>query len=292
MNYMREQDSHRHHQVPQHYLKGFGVKPSYQYASINDIWVYTKGGVTPKLEAINDTAFVEDFYKFEREDGEIDYNTYEKFFNNSFESPTIPILNKIRNKQAISNEEKKKLSRYICLMMIRGKFGQKTFFDARINVRIELKENLEKQGCSKDEIVDGIKRLIVIQEEEIKSERDNIRRKEIAEKYADIIHNLNWQFLLAPNSFEFMTCDNPVSWKELDTKQAWLLFPISPQVCLLASFTSCSKHDNWNEVDGFWKIDNTAFERICDKIVRRAMFEVYFSKKAEWMVNFVNNRLN
>jgi hypothetical protein len=289
---MKEQDSHRHHQVPQHYLKGFGVKPSYQYASISDIWVYTKGGVTPKLEAINDTAFVEDFYKFEREDGEIDYNTYEIFFNNSFESPATTILNKIRNKQSISNVEKRKLSRYICLMMIRGKFGQKIFFDGRTIERIELKENLEKQGCSEDETVDGIKQLMFIQEKEIKGERDNIRRKEIAEKYADLIYNLNWQFLLAPNSFEFMTCDNPVSWKELDTEQAWLLFPISPQVCLLASFISYPKHDDWNEEDGFWKIDNTVFEGICDKIVRRAIFEVYFLKKAEWMVNFVNNRLN
>ncbi len=296
MKAKQEKDKHRHHKQPQFYLKGFGVKPSYQYADVSDIWVYKKDileGNNPRLESIKDVGYAPDFYAFEEENGSTNYNKYEYLLMREFEQLATSIIKKIRTFEEIQNTEKSVLSKYISSMMIRGNFGQKIFFDARINAQLELSRDLAFRGYNEIVIREASKQIVSIHEKERKSERDRIRMIEIAKKYADLVNKLCWQFFVAPNDCKFMTSDNPVRWNDLETNQAWVLFTISSKVCLVATQNPYPIHSNWKEIaNEFWEIDNEAFEGISEEIVRHAFFEVYYSKKSAYFVEFVNNRLN
>lgn len=293
----KQQDKHRHHQQPQFYLKGFAADSSNPYQKTSDIWVYKKGepykqALNPSLESVKDTGFTDNFYAFVEKDGSINFNKYEDLLMKEFENTSNPVLEKIRRFEMIDNEEKKVFSRYVTSMKIRGNFGRKLFFDAQINERIEKQQALIRQGWNEEEVSNALKELVIIHEKEWKSERRNLRMVEIAKKYADIIYKLNWQFFLAPDKHYFMTSDNPVSWEEIKTQKAWVLFPIASKICLLASSVLYPKHNNWKERENkFWEIDDEAFEGISEKIVFSAINEMYFSKKSEELVQFINNRI-
>jgi hypothetical protein len=306
MKVEQEQEKHRHHKQPQFYLKGFAAKSSNPYQKTPDIWVYKKGetyvaGKNPSFDSVKDTGYGkdEDFYAFEEEDGTTNYNKYENLLENEFERNAKSILEKLRiNKiprelEELTENDKWNLSKYVCSMKIRGNAGKKIFFDAQIFERLELKQSLYIQGKSESEVLRSLTELVIIHEEERKSERSKIRMVEIARKFTKSVFDLNWQFLLAPDGNEFMTSDNPVVWENITTPQSWIIFPISSKVCLLCTFEPYPKHNNWmEEKKGFWKIDDEAFEGICETIVKNAFFEVYFSKKQESLVKFVNDRLN
>jgi Protein of unknown function (DUF4238) len=297
MTTAKQQDTHKQHKQPQFYLKGFASHSVNPYQKTSDIWVYKKGelfkkGQNPSLESTKDTAFSKDFYAFIEEDGSINYNKYENLLMKDFEQPTIPVLEKIRRSERLDDNEKRIFSRYITSMKIRGNFGKKLFFDTKVMRQIETRQISVRQGCGEEEIKNIVKELLASHDKERESERDKIRMIEIAKKFANVVYKLTWRFFIAPNGCNFMTSDNPVSWEEINTPRAWLLFPISSSICLFASFFPYPKHKNWmEEENGFWAIDDEAFEGICDKLASSAIFEVYFSKEAEWLIKFINNRI-
>ncbi len=293
-----EQPKHRHHKQPQFYLKGFAAKSSNRYQKTPDIWVYKKGeefvaGKNPSLESVKEVGYGEDFYAFENKDGMKDYDKYEDLLRDDFEEPAKTVIEKIRRFEKIDENEKILLSRYVASMMTRGNYGKHVLFQVRQRELKKHRQKLTLEGYSEIEIKKACEELIVSHNIEIKGESDKRVMIESANKLANSIYSLSWCFFLPPNNRVFMTTDIPVLWDYLKTQQSWLLFPISFNVCLYASFEICTKQNNWNEEKkGFWRIDDITFERIREKIVRGAFKEIYCSQKAEWLVKFINNRID
>ena len=288
-----------HHTEPNFYLKGFHSDSD---EGNPKIWVYEKGkpfyeGKTeqlqnPKHRTTKVTAVERDVYSFTKEDGAKDYEKYENLLRDNFEEPAKPMLEKLRRFEMIDDGEKKVFSRYITSMKMRGNFGKQLFYNVSHRILIDEQNNLRSQGIDEKEIEKISIESVENRKKEKDGERDKKRMIELSDK-SDFVCRLNWIFLLAPNSYEFMTSDNPVYWEELNSQRARLLFPIASKICLLATSQPYPKHKSWKvRENGFVEIDSAAIEGIREKIVREARFKVYFSRKAEWLVRFVNSRLN
>jgi len=113
---------------------------------------------------------------------------------------------------------------------------------------------------------------------------------EMADKLIEYLKKMNWRFLVAPKKMKFLTSDKPVYYTKINEYASEVIFPISSEITFLA-FWSNSPNTNWKELkNGFWQIDSKTVEIIRDLIVRSSIKEIYFSRKVEWLVKFVNNR--
>ncbi len=95
--------------------------------------------------------------------------------------------------------------------------------------------------------------------------------------------NMTWKFYIAPENLEYFTSDNPVFSSQLSREEGEVIFPISSNLALYASWQK-GKDRNYERV-----VDKVV-ERVRDIIARIAIKEVYSSQKREWLVKFVNNR--
>lgn len=293
-------EKRNHHVIPKLYLKGFS--PDLHEANPK-VWVYEKGKPffdgknqkleNPRLRTTTKVASRKDFYAFEEIDGSKNYQKYEDILEQNFEKPNDSVLEKIRSFQAIEYEDKEKFSRYITSMILRGKQGQRVFSQAEVALRPEKRNELEKRKLADHEIKDRMEIFVKEQEKEAKGEREIKRKIEIAEKYAGYVCGLNWYFFIAPSRCKFITGDRPVLYNNFLNLGTWLIFPISSDVCLVAMSTPYSKHTNWKDKgNGYWEIDGNNFENLREIIVSSAIFELYFYKKAKWLVAFTNRRLD
>jgi hypothetical protein len=90
----------------------------------------------------------------------------------------------------------------------------------------------------------------------------------------------------------FLTCDNPVYYTGFQNPDIKLYFPISSKVCLFAT--------KINDIDKKWKMQNSQFWLVDDKtiegirsfLIEEAVNEIYCSQKSEWLVKFINNRID
>jgi hypothetical protein len=113
----------KHHKVPRYYLKGFVEKEGEPF-----IWVYRKGlqfgpgriryKHNPYRDSINFVGSEMDYYASTNRDGVVDYETYENILER-LEKPADPVIQKIRNRQMITMDEKVILASYIVLMLKR-----------------------------------------------------------------------------------------------------------------------------------------------------------------------------
>lgn len=291
-----------HHIIPKFYLKGFRSNPLEDNPKI---WVYEKNqsksffdGKNEKLQnpkhlTTEKVARRRDFYAFQEKDGSKNYQKYEDILEQDFEKPNNTVLDKIRSFQIIEDEDKEKFSRYITSMIMRGRSGQRIFFQSKMELREQNLEKLKKQNLSEAETKRKQEEFVTKQEKEAKGEREIKRKIEIAEKYADHICSLNWYFFLAPTPYKFIASDRPVLYNKLLDLETWLLFPISSDVCLLAMKTPYIKHRNWKDKgNGYWEIDDSNFENLREILVYSAVIELYFCKKVKWLVDFINNKLS
>lgn len=289
-----------HHIIPKLYLKGFS--PDSNEASPK-VWVYEKGKQffegtnqkleNPKLRTTTRVAFRKDFYAFEKEDGSKDYQKYEDILEQDFEKPNDIVLEKIRNFQLIDDKDKEKFSRYITSMILRGRTGQWVHSQAKAALLLEKQRELREQKLGESEIKKKLEIFVSEQEKESKGESKIKNLLEIAEKYAYYLYGLNWYFLTAPNLYKFITSDRPVLYNNFLNATTWLIFPISSDVCLMAMASTYSKHKNWKDKgNGYWEIDSINFESLRELIVYSSVIELYYYKKAEWLVEFINKRLS
>src|SRR5262245_5662581 len=112
-----------HHFVPRHYLKGFTDS-----THGTSVWVYRKGQSythggrgrprNPTLTAVKSAGAVKDYYAMETVEGQRIYEAYEDRIGRQ-EEIGIPILRKMRRREALTLSDKVAFSFYIDLMMDR-----------------------------------------------------------------------------------------------------------------------------------------------------------------------------
>jgi Protein of unknown function (DUF4238) len=281
-----EEDKHRHHIQPKFYLKGFAAKSSNPYQRVPDIWVYKKGepyvrGQNPYLDSINNVGYRENFYAFTEDNGATNFNKYENLLMKDFEQKANPVIEKIRRLEEINETEKILLSRYIASMILRGEWWrdkQQESKDRQINLTKEKFNESEK-------IVDEKAKTIWGQDFDLK---DMISR---IGDLSDKILKMNWRFLVAPKDMYYIISDVPVVYSLEENKEC-VIFPISSKVAFLALLTNGSR-GKWRKIsDNFWEVDAKTIEAARSEIATKAIKKVYYSQKAEWLVKFINNRID
>lgn len=286
-----------HHLQPNFYLKGFC---SNSEEGNSKIWVYRKGkqfydGKTeqlqnPKYLTTEKAARKRDFYAFIKEDGTKEFEKYENILRDDFEEPAKSAIEKLRLFEMISEKEKKSLDLYLASMIIRGDWGKNTHIETVEKLASSMNEEYQKT-LKKEENRIKISEIIKNSKESLKcGESYPLSIVTGAKKVAEIIGKMYWRFLIAPDALPFLTSDRPVFYTKLDEEKSEVIFPLSSKVMFSASWIDFT-NKYWKKTENdFWEVnDETVIEeRKC--IASIAIEEVYFSRKAKWLVNFVNNR--
>jgi Protein of unknown function (DUF4238) len=296
----KEQIKKNHHKQPQFYLKGFATKcdcpttPRKFAKPDRSIWVYEKGkpfsennakreNNNPRCQGIENTAFTEYFYAFEEENGTRNSNKYEDLLEQQFEKPANPVIEKIRRFEEIKENEKIHLSRYVASMSTRGEW-----------YRNKQKESIEKGVAEIKLKLEG--------QEDIIDERANLKfsgeffPKDIinqASKLSEDLETMNFQYLIPTNSLKFFTSDCPVFRANNGNEDGFIFMPVSSDIIVCISNNKNVQNPSWiQKSKSFFEIDCKKVVAIRKNIASTAIKEVYYSQKAEWLVKFINNRID
>lgn len=223
------------HYVPKFYLKGFTNN------SDNLIWAYRNGSSKRFKVSLNNIGHEVDFYSPE----------VEEYLANEIEGPANDVIAKIRNREKITDEEKRILTEYLVVFYQRTPHGLNRFKERAPDTIEEMRSNLHQK-------IDEIKRnnpdknaLIKKRKEQIDQILNNFSNdppKEAWLKYIkpdnlpkvkEAIAKKTWRFLTFDLQPAFITCDHPLFFftgMGLGHKHSELTFPISKNVVLWATW--------------------------------------------------------
>lgn len=287
-----------HHLLPNFYLKGFRSDPDEKNPKV---WVYEKGkqfydGKTEQLQnprhlTTEKAARIKDFYAFIKEDGTKEYEKYENLLRDIFEEPAKPIIEKLRQFENVDEEKKEIFSLYVASMITRGIWAKNTHLKTVEELTSSMNEEYQKT-LKKEENKNKIREII-------SKSKEGLKHGEFfpqyiitsSKKVSKVIEKMYWRFLIAPDNLPFLTSDRPVFYTKLDEERSEIMFPISSKVMFSASWIDFTNKYWKKRENNFWQVNEAIVieERKC--IVSHAIKEVYFSRKAKWLVSFVNNRI-
>jgi hypothetical protein len=295
-----------HHKQPNFYLKGFKSSDEGK----EKVWVYEKGkpfydGKTEQLQnpkhlTTEKAARTRDFYAFEKDDGTKDYDKYEDLLEQQFECPATDVISKIRRFEEIDETDKEILSNYIASMITRGEWWREGNKELQKNYVEYMNPEWIKKDFEERLGVPLSKALAQEVQEKFKlaigfgsQERLLEKMIEKIDLLSEHIKKMNWRILVSPDYCKFLTSDNPVWYRKLlDSDFGELFFAISSKAAISISWRMNTDH-KWNRKSKtIWEVDSKATERARNCIVQFALKEVYYSQKAEWLVKFINNRID
>lgn len=279
-----------YHHIPKYYLRGFCDNEN-----PNCVWVYQKGLASPRLQTIINTAA-------EKRRWPMDVESY---LSDKIESPANPILNKIRNHEQITKDEKLIVSVYLEVMIKRvdealnrvktmaPEIMQTTFND----INNELDNALKKHPSESEKIT-----VIRSKFEKIKPKYEHLDSNFLkAIWYGNIppdaklnsaLSTMRWIYLQAGDKQLFLTSDNPVFFFPsfgIGNPNSELTFPISCHITLYASRFMRAKEGQ------YLKVNEPIVREINRRTACNATRFVYFPKNSssvQALANKSNYRLN
>lgn len=269
------------HYIPQYYLNGFSSPKD------ENIWVYEKGNSKVFCSKSKSIANENNYYTSE----------VEKYLANQIESPANAVINKIRERQSISQDDKRKLAIYMTVMLNRvpqSKIRMKKLFPNTIaSLRAQYKKEASKAIAEKPSKADFVKKRLTqimdIFERCSKEIPKDIWLTLISAKNSpnimEHIYKMTWHFMTFDDSPVFITCDNPIFYFQsigIGKPESEITFPISSNIILWA---------NWRKdlSKGYSKIKYQGiFKEINRRTAINATRYVYHSKKENWIQDFIN----
>lgn len=275
------------HYIPQHYLRGF--------ASSNDrmIWTYEKNGTIKFSSYTKNTGHENNYYSPE----------VEMYLANQIEAPANKVIDKIRSRKNLTEEDKTNLATYMVVMLKRVPQS-----------KIRMKEMAPGVAQKQEEKCDQeITKLI--NEHPDKTELLEKRRAEIKqnlEKYSknppkdfwislisperssnviNILQQMTWHFLTFNEYPAFLTCDNPVfyfKWMGIGKSESEVTFPISSDIVLWATWRKDIE-------EKYSEINKQALKEINRRTATNATRFVYHARDESWIPKFIakkNHGLN
>lgn len=268
------------HYIPRYYLKGF--------VSSTDgiIWTYEKNGRKIFKSNVGKTGCENEFYRPD----------IEAFLSNDIENPANAVIDKIRNREKLSDYDKIILSTYMVAMLKRVPQGKIIINELAPNVAQETKDEFDFQ----------ISELIRSYPE--KADLLEKKRKEIADtlnKYAidppkdfwldlinpsrtpnviKLLQMMTWTFLTVDDYPAFLTCDNPIyyfPWMGMGQPNSEVTFPISSNIALLASWSR-------NIIDGYYPVKAQSAREVNRRTASNATRFVYHCRQEKWIHKFIN----
>ncbi len=249
----------RHHFVSAFYLEGFidqGHPPF--------LCLYDKEERSVKDVSAKDAGCRKLFYAFPTKDGGMDTNTLEDIFQ-KLESQVAPLLDKIESRQALTNEERSVLSRFLALSLTRVpnfRMNIADAFQAHVIKQVAMRmahhtgfEEVRQSLTEKGEPIDEEAHTELV--EMMKEGRFNVKMAphsnieiflNLAEDLAPIIHRMEWTYLIPNERYSLVTSDNPVAYADpthslsspygvgLEHRNVELTFPIMQHLALFAKW--------------------------------------------------------
>lgn len=263
----------RPHYIPQFYLEKF--------TDITDddtptpyVWVFERGKKTPYRRAPRNIARKKGFYDVKDFNGEI-ISVVEDFLSD-LEGKSSKVLNKVLNKQLITSDERKIFALFVVVMRNRvphfRNFVNEVIKDLTKKF-LELSaaqpgylekwvlEKEQKTGTKVDINVNELRKSILSDDfpYEISVNPGFLIRVMLDTLFdvelRQILSEMSWSFLFAPQNCYFVTSDNPVvvidpenrkegaGYKNSSTVQ--LTFPLSSNMCFMATWSK-NRHNYQN----------------------------------------------
>jgi len=273
----------RQHYIPKYYLNGF-TDP----CNPLHIWRYEKGSNSILKTTIKNVA---------NENRRWPKNV-EEYLANQIEEPAKPVLDKIRDRQPITQSDKELLSAYIMVMLQRVPRGlermeakapqvlDKVFDDLKREISRLITEHPSKKSILQD-------RLQELPDLKSKYERDfpieiwyqNLTRDALP-RVRTILPTMTWIFFTSDKKQSFLTSDNPIFFFEgigIGNPESEITFPISSDITLWAM---------WYEhlLEGYVAAKDSIIREINRRTVSTATKYVYYSEGAKWVVNLINKK--
>ncbi len=281
------ENKRNHHILPRKYLEGF-VSDTRQ----DHIWEYKKGqeyapgfrGTSnPRLISIRKASVQIDMYASVDYKGNIDYNKFENLLER-IEKRSDRVLTKLRKHEILSNADKIKLSTYIWMMINRTPKGKQSverqWYNSKqadeFRFRRGLAERFRNPNVPLEQLIDESKKIDYAFGPKMPSVLW-LNVIPFVGSAARSLRRMHWTILVAPESSEFLTCDNPVVFAEtlgLKHTNFELIFPVSSEVALLLSWGE-------NPGDRIDSVQPDVVEDINTAILRNASLMAYCSQNQQ-----------
>jgi hypothetical protein len=225
------------HYVPQYYLKGFSA------AKEELLWVYDKLDRRKFRTQVKNIANENRFYS----------PAIERYLANVIEGPANSVLKAIREKNLLTDDDKRLLAEYMAVMWKRVPQGKQLFRDTAPAVAQKLSARYDSDldtvaSSEPDKAAFVVKRRAEIGEIIKKYSEDppkdiwlDIIPPERSPHVVAAIKTMTWTFLTFEEEPAFLTCDNPLFYFRsigVGNPDSEISFPISCHVTLLATWRS------------------------------------------------------
>ncbi len=296
----KTQRKRNHHFAPKFYLKGFIEAEKSPF-----VWVYVKGKSynpgyknhhNPCKRPISRVGAKRDHYAFRKRNGTVDFDTYEDELEKQ-EKPSNFVLEKLRRREMITDQEKVIFAAYVYLMYKRVPKRKERFTKNWPGVFKSVSSDMAKWLDFEEAVTDKADSTRLARISELRSELE--RELEYYKEHIPIdteiplkslvmesplgipgiLAVMTWQFFIAPKGYGFLTSDNPVFSPGLDKPFAEVSFPISKNIALVIS---------WYDLEqGFFVTTPEVVNEINRRTVGGAQYEVYYSSAEEWVFNLM-----
>ncbi|MBC7876712.1 MAG: DUF4238 domain-containing protein [Anaerolineales bacterium] len=264
------------HYVPKFYLKGFT-----EVSDSEMMFVYQKGTIEPFRTQIKNIGNEKGLYPDELEIA----------LANDIEKSANPILQKLRNFELISEDEKLEFSRYMFSMWLRvpkhlgwvieksPKIMDKTFSD----VEKQLQQLAEKYPDKAYLVNQRIKQLHDIRTNKVDEFIKGMWLKNIPvgidRPPVQILANMEWRFLESDSNQPFVTSDNPLFYFEsfgIGNEKSEVSFPLSKNLVLWAKW-------KMEIPSGFHKARTQFVKEINRRTISSALKFIFSPQTAYWI---------
>jgi hypothetical protein len=271
------------HYIPQYYLNGFSdpFNPTH-------IWVYEKG--TQRIFCTT----TENVAKENRRWPE----AVEQHLANRIEGPARPVLDKMRDRQPITANDKQAFSDYMVIMVKRVPAGlerMRANFPATrervfAQLNAEILRLIQKDPSRKNifqQLLLGLPALKAKYENEFPVEVwHNTLNLDSVPRVRAMLPAMTWTFLTSDKKQPFLTSDNPFFFFEelgIGRPESQITFPISSGVALRATWRK-------DLTEGYVQAKDADIRKINRRTASAATRWVYCSQKAQWVVTLVNKK--
>lgn len=264
------------HYVPRYYLKGFSQNDG------KTIYVYDKTDRRCFVTQVKSIANETDFYSPE----------VEEYLANTIETPANRILNKIREKVAISVIDKQILSAYIICMMKRVPEGKKRFNELAPGTAETIRQKLDDWLNLAAAEYSHKRELIEKRRTEIGEILDRFAKNppkkiwltnmppEKSPRLFAALSSMTWCFLVFDDYPAFLTSDNPIFFftsMGIGKPESEVSFPISSNIVLWANWRTDLK-------EGYFTASAQVIKELNRRTCSIATRFVFHSQIEDWVL--------
>lgn len=289
----------RHHYLPIFYLKGF-IDPDHSPF----LWIYGKDKEDIIKTNVVNAAVRGDYYAFTTPEGSKDSDTLESALS-AIEGHSAPVIQKLRNRELLSEEDKIHFASVMSLMYVRvpsfrenieksmeeiiKKFSvimasHKEGFEA--SVRQMEKETGKEIGMP----IEEMRKFMLECEYDIKVAPEiSLMGIEMAKHFAAIFCHMQWFFFTATTDYKFVASDNPLSIYDptlkpgsfygigLLNKEIEIVFPLSSDITCLGIWKENQRYPGLKE--GRFHDGNNAIVKAFVRRTVRSSYEYVFASR-------------